>query len=192
MSADAADVEARRRAGPAVRAEHELGRAAADVDDERVLERRAPRGHAAVHERRLLVAVEQTRREAVAPLDLAEERLAVLRVADGARRDRERARCAVLLELPPVPGEAVADARDRDGEKATPLVHSLAEPGDRQLARRPPRGGRPRRLRREGGWSSSRDRPLRRASPRGQEDAEPVQAGLRPLDRVEQDLELRP
>ena len=30
--------------------------------------------------------------------------------------------------------EAVADARDGDGEEATPLVHSLAEPGDRQLA----------------------------------------------------------
>ena len=34
--------------------------------------------------------VEQARREAVAPFDLGEERLAVLRVADGARRDGER------------------------------------------------------------------------------------------------------
>ena len=132
--AHAPDVEARRGAGAAVRAEDELGRATADVDDERVLEWRPPRRHAPVHERRLLLAVEQTRREAVAPLDLAEERLAVLGIADGARRDGERAGCAVILELPPVPDEAVADARDGDGEEATPLVHSLAEPGDRQLA----------------------------------------------------------
>ncbi len=130
----ASDVEARRGAGTAVRAEDELGGAAPDVDDERVLERRPPGRHAPVHERCLLAAVEQARREAVAPFDLAEKRLAVLRVADGARRDGERSRSAELLELPSILGEAVADARDGDGEEATPVIHSLAEPGDRQLA----------------------------------------------------------
>ena len=39
----------------------------------------------------LLVAGEEPGREPVAPLDLAEERFAVLRVADGARRHEERA-----------------------------------------------------------------------------------------------------
>ena len=51
---------------------------------------RAARGDAAEGQERLLVAGEEARREAVAPLELTEERLAVLRVADGAGRERER------------------------------------------------------------------------------------------------------
>ena len=65
----------------------QLGRAAADVDDDRS---RLERADAAQRHRRLLVAGEQAGREAVRPLDLAEERLAVLGVAHGARRDGER------------------------------------------------------------------------------------------------------
>ena len=49
-------------------------------------------------EPRLLLAGQQPRREAVAPLDLAEEGLAVLGVADGARRDAEDALGAELLD----------------------------------------------------------------------------------------------
>ena len=74
-------------------ADDELGRAAADVHDDERLGGRRPAGDAAERQQRLLVAGEEPRREAVAPLDLAEERLAVLRVADRARRDqRARAR----------------------------------------------------------------------------------------------------
>ena len=100
--AHAADVEARRRGDLAVCRHHELGRASADVDDEHVVEWGAPRRDAADHHRRLFRSGEQPRREAVAPFDLAEERLAVLRVAHCARRDRERAFGPVLLERPAV------------------------------------------------------------------------------------------
>ena len=66
--------------------EDQLGRAAADVDHER-----AGGGmNAAPRQQRLLVAAGEARDEAIAPLDLTEKCLAVLRVADGARRDRER------------------------------------------------------------------------------------------------------
>ena len=137
--AHAADVEALAH----VRADDlDLRRAAADVDDERPgLERADP----AQRHRGLLVAAQQARREAVAPLDLAEEGLAVLGVAHGARRDAERPLGAERLELAPVVGEDVADARDRDGEEAAPLVDALAEPGDLEpaddLVERPVRVG---------------------------------------------------
>ena len=92
----------------------QLGRAAADVHDERS----GLRVDAASRELRFLVAADEPRREAVAPFDLAEERLAVLRVAHGARRDGERALRAEALERPAVVGERVAHARDRNGEEA--------------------------------------------------------------------------
>ena len=82
---------------------------------------------------RFLVAGEQARREAVAPLDLAEERLAVLCVADGAR-PMQSVRSAPSDSSAPVVGEDVADPRDRDGEEAAPLVDALAEPGDLEPA----------------------------------------------------------
>ena len=108
-----------------------LGRAAADVDDERPGLERAD---AAQRQLGLLVAAQQPGREAVAPFDLAEEGLAVLRVADGARRDAERALGAERLELAPVVGEHVADTCDRNGEETTALVDALAEAGDREPA----------------------------------------------------------
>ena len=126
--ADAADVEALADC----RADDlHLGRAAADVDDERTgVERADP----AQRQLRLFVAAQQAGGEAVAPLDLAEEGLAVLRVADGARADAERPLGAERLELAPVGGEDVADTRDRDGKEAAPLVDPLAEPGDLEPA----------------------------------------------------------
>ena len=126
--AHAADVEA----DADVRADDlELGRAAADVDDERAgLDRADP----AQRQRGLLLAGQQARREAVAPLDLAEERLAVLGVADGARRDAERPLGAELLELAAVLGEDVAHAGDRERQQPAALVDPLAEPRDRQPA----------------------------------------------------------
>src|SRR5581483_5294736 len=66
----------------------ELGRAAAYVDDESPRRRLA---EPAPHEIGLLVAREQAGDEAVAPLDLAEERLAVLGIAHRARGDEQRA-----------------------------------------------------------------------------------------------------
>ena len=89
---------------------------------------------AAPRQLRLLVAADEPRREAVAPLDLAEERLAVLGVAHRARRDGERALGAERLERAPVVGEDVAHARDRDGEEAAARVDALAEPRDARLA----------------------------------------------------------
>ena len=91
-------------------------------------------GDSAVDERRLLVAAQEARRKAVAPLDLAEEGLAVLRVADGARADREHALGLELLELAAVVGEHVAHARHRQRQEPAPLVDALAEPRDRELA----------------------------------------------------------
>ena len=137
--AHAADVEALAH----VRADDlHFGRAAADVDDERPgLERADP----AQRHRGLLVAAQHARLEPVAPLDLTEEGLAVLRVAHGARRDAERPLRSERLELAPIRGEDVADARDRDGEEAAPLVDALAEPGDLEpaddLCQRPVRVG---------------------------------------------------
>ena len=72
--------------------------------------------------------------EPVAPLDLAEEGLAVLGVAHRARRDAERPLRAERLELAAVLREDVANAGDREGQELAPLVDSLAEPGD--LSRR--------------------------------------------------------
>ena len=133
--AHAADVDARCVRGAAVLREDELGRAAADVHEQGVGERRiATCRDPPKHHRRLLDPVEHARREPVAPLDLAEERLAVLRVAQRARADCERARRAEVLELAAVVGEHVPDARDRYGEEAPALVDALSEPGDRQAA----------------------------------------------------------
>src|SRR2546423_512408 len=77
---------------------------------------------ASLRQRRLLVARQQLRREAVAPLDLAEERLAVLGVPDGARRDEQRPVGAERLGSAAVVGEDVAYPRDRKGEEATARV----------------------------------------------------------------------
>ena len=76
-------------------ARDQLGRAAADVEHERAV---GDVADAAQRQRRLLLAAEQPRREPVAPLDLAEERLAVLGVAHRARRDGEHALGAERLE----------------------------------------------------------------------------------------------
>ena len=120
VNAHAAEVEARVEGDAVGPAEHELCRAAADVHDERVFLDRTSHGHSAKRQQRLVVPGEQLRREAVAPLDLAEKRLAVLGVADGARGDRERPLGAEALQLAAVVGEAVAYSGDREREQATP------------------------------------------------------------------------
>src|SRR5439155_818530 len=108
----------------------QLRRAAADVEHERA----GRRLHAAAGQLGFFVAADESRREAVAPFDLAEERLAVLRIADGTRRDGERALGSERFDRPPVVGEHVANARDRNGEEAAARVDALAEPGDARLA----------------------------------------------------------
>ncbi len=132
--ADAADVEARRERDGAARRQHELGRAAADVDHEHIVQRRTTGGDAAKHHRRLLLAREKPGREPVAPLDLAEERLAVLRIAHRRGRDAERPLGAERLELLPIVGEAVAHACDGDREEDAALVDVLAEASDGEPA----------------------------------------------------------
>ena len=122
---DGADVHAHGAVG-----EHELGRAAADVHDHYSVEVVAAESRAGEGEPRFLLAREQPRREAVAPFDLAEEGLAVLGVADGARRDAKDALGAELLDPPAVLGEDVAHARDGEGEEPPACVHALAEASD--------------------------------------------------------------
>ena len=105
----------------------QLGRAAADVEHER---RVVEGAEAAPGQLGLVVAREQARREAVRPLDLAEKRLAVLRIADGARRDCERALATERLGLSPEIGEHVPYARDRHRKQAPPSVDAFAQPRD--------------------------------------------------------------
>ena len=105
----------------------ELGRAAADVEHERS---GLDLADASQHQLRLFVAAQQLRCEPVRPLDLAEERLAVLGVANGARRDEQRPLGAEPLRLAPVVGQDVANAGDGEGEEAVALVDPFAEPGD--------------------------------------------------------------
>ena len=119
--------------GDAVRApEHELRRSAADIHDERAFLDRATHRDAAKRHQRLVVSGEQLRREAVAPFDLAEERLAVLGVADGARGDGERPLGAKCLQLAAKVDEAVAHPCDGEREEATAPVDSFAEPRDHE------------------------------------------------------------
>src|SRR5829696_8740348 len=80
---DATDVEAR---AEAVRG-HELRRAAADVHDDAARADRPAGADAPDGERRLVLAPQEQGLEAVAPLDLPQEGLAVLRVADRAGGD---------------------------------------------------------------------------------------------------------
>ena len=126
--ADAADVEAHAQ----IRADDlELGRAAADVDDQRP---RLDGSDPAQRERGFLLAGQEAGRKAVAPLDLAEKRLAVLGVAHRTRRDAECPLRPERLQLAPVLGEGVANAGDREGEELAPLVDTLAQPSDPQPA----------------------------------------------------------
>ena len=120
--AHGADVEARAEVGC-----RQLGRAAADVEEQRSGVERAD---SAQRQLGLFVAGEQTRPEAVRPLDLAEERLAVLGVANRARRDGERALRAELLELAPKLGERVPYTCDRERQEAPSRVDALAEARD--------------------------------------------------------------
>src|SRR5262249_45726480 len=111
--------------------EDELGRPTADVDDQGC---RSELADAALCQLRLLAAREQPRREPVAPLDLAQERLAVLGFPDGARGDEQCSLGSERLGCAAVVGQGIAYARDRDGEKAASGVDIFAEPRDPRLA----------------------------------------------------------
>jgi len=93
---DRADVETRAEV-----AGDEFGRAAADVQQQCAGGEGAKSAAGQVC---FLLAREEARDEPVRPLDLAEERLAVLRVAHGARCDCECALGAERLELAPEVG----------------------------------------------------------------------------------------
>jgi hypothetical protein len=90
-------------------AAHELRRAPADVHHEGLVVNFALRGRSAERQQALLVSAEERRREAVAPLDLAEERLARRHhdlIEQGAGRAHER--LGVALE--PLDDPALLDA----------------------------------------------------------------------------------
>ena len=110
--------------------DNQLSGTAADVHDKRP----GLRVDAAPRELSLFVAAHELRREAIAPLDLAEECFPVLGVAHGTRRDRECSLRAETLERPAVVGERVPHAGDRKREEAAPCVDAFAEPGDAGLA----------------------------------------------------------
>src|SRR5438132_9319959 len=131
---DAPDVEAAVELDAARPADDQLRRAAADIDHERAGSDLPSRGDTPKAEQRLLVPAEEPCGEAVAPLDLAQERLAVLGVSDGARRDGEDAFRAQRLGCQAVIDEAVADASDCGREQPPPSVDVLAQPGDSQAA----------------------------------------------------------
>ena len=119
------------------------------------------RADAAQRQLRLLVAREQPRREPVAPLDLAEERLAVLGVADGARRDEQRPLGAERLELAAVVGERRC-GRGRSGAGRRRRRASTPSPSRVIACRRTTSSTLAvRRRRRAAGSCSSRGRPRR-------------------------------
>ena len=204
---DAAGLGAQRRLDAVRSVDDELGRAAADVDDERP--RAIGRSHATPRKRQLglLVAVEQARREAVAPLDLAEERLAVVGVADGARPDGEDALRAERLRLAAVVDEArCARGRSRSGGGCA--ARSTDSPSRVIASRRTTSLDAPvaRRRRRAGAWCSCRGRRRRRArltvlmparnsaaaSDARQEPEHAAHRLARLAERLELDVELRP
>src|SRR4029453_8147012 len=73
--------------------------------------------------------------KAVAPLDLAQKGLAVLGVADGARRDQENPLSGPPLGFAAVVRERVSDARDGHWKQAATRVHAFAKPGDLDMLR---------------------------------------------------------
>src|SRR2546423_6350116 len=151
--ADAAEVEAVMKPEAVRPTDDEFGRAAPDVDHERVFRHLSAGGDAPKGQLGFLVPGEQPGLEAVAPLDLAEESLAVLGVANGAGRDCERALGAEPLCLASKVGEHVPNPGDRGGGEALALVDALTEASDLQpsgdlvkppvldIRPEPPRGG---------------------------------------------------
>ena len=162
--ANRADVEALVPANAVGTAGDELGRAATDVDDHRSAVEPSFGRDAAEHQHRLVVPGQEASREAVAPLDLAEKRLAVFGIAHCARRDPQRPFRPERLGGSAKVREHVTHARDRHGQEATALVDTLAEARDPRLARdvrdlpvalRPPPAG---------AWNWCPNRPLRHDS----------------------------
>ena len=142
-------------------ADDQLGRAAADVDDQGRLGRGLLRGGAEVGEPRLLLAVEDPGREREALAQLGDEGAAVLGVADGAGRDRvDRLGPELLAEWrrtrrSPRRPSSIASAESRP-ERSTP------RPSRVTVLRRSTGDTRPRRRRRPAAAPSW----CRRRSPR--------------------------
>ena len=116
---------------PVAARRHELRRAPADVDHQRPDAQRQVGGNTAQHQLGLLAAVEQARREPVAPLDLAQERLAVVGVAHGTRADGDHPLCTERLGLSSIVDEHVAHAGDRGRKQDAAPVDGLPESRDR-------------------------------------------------------------
>ena len=131
---DGADLQAHLE-GALGAGDNELGRAAADVDEQRPRWRFAVRGDAPQRERRLLLTRQEPAGEPVARFDLAQERDPVRRVSNGARRDGQHALGPVCARLAPVVAEHFVHTRDRRGEEGATLVHRLAHARDDRSAR---------------------------------------------------------
>ncbi len=119
----------------AVASDDELGRAAADVDDDDLLSVDRPLARrAGERQRGLLVAADRAGVQVEPIAHRRRELCAVGRVADGAREHRGRRGRAVLVdELAEVP-ERVEDALHRRVREPAGRVDALAEPGHDRLA----------------------------------------------------------
>ena len=111
-------------AGP----DDQLGRAAADVDDQSRAGRGPFGGRAPVGEVRLLVAVEDLGRKVEALAQLGDEGAAVGGVADGARRDRRDRPRSQLLVARDVVGDRLADVLDRLHRELPGEVDAASQP----------------------------------------------------------------
>ena len=115
-----------------VGADDQLGRPAADVDDQ---ERPGPRvetaGGAPERQAPLLLAAQQPRAGADHVLDGGEELVAVYRVPRRRGGRGPHPVDPVLVEHLAIAAQAVERALDRLGSEATRRAHALAQPGDR-------------------------------------------------------------
>ena len=146
-------------------ADDQLGRAAADVDDQGRLGGQSLGGGAEVGGAGLLLAVEDAGREREALAQLGDEGAAVAGVADGAGRDRVDRLGTQLLDDADVVADRRADVLDRLGGEPAGEVDAAAQPGHGAAPLAPARPA-PRRRRRPATASSwSRCRSPRPALP---------------------------
>ena len=128
----ATGLQARSEAHAARPADEKLGRAAADVDQQRLDDERAAGGDTVEGRLRLVLAGKQPGRPAVARRETSEERRAVRGVTYGARRDSQHLLRSELGGLARIAVEHRMDAFDRRPEQRATLVDAFAEPRDRE------------------------------------------------------------
>ena len=117
-----------------LRADDQLGAAAADVDHEAALGRGPAERGSAVGQPGLLAAAEDARVEREALAQLGGEGARVVGVANGARRDRGHSLRSQLLVAADVVADRAADVVDRVGRELARRVDAAAQPRHAALA----------------------------------------------------------